>query len=44
MTLYCGIDLHAINSAVAILDEIDNTVYYKRLSNDLALIVPALQP
>jgi molecular chaperone DnaK (HSP70) len=29
MTLYCGIDLHANNCVVAVLDEGDNTVYEK---------------
>ena len=32
MTLYCGIDLHANNSVVAVLDEQDLTVYEKRLN------------
>jgi transposase len=42
MTLYCGIDLHANNSVVAVLDEQDQTVYEKRLPNDLATIIHAL--
>jgi transposase len=42
MTLYCGIDLHANNSVVAVLDEEDQTVYEKRLPNDLATITEAL--
>lgn len=42
MTLYCGIDLHANNSVVAVLDEQDQTVYEKRLPNDLATIINAL--
>lgn len=43
MTLYCGIDLHANNSVVAVLDEQDRTVYEKRLPNDLQAIVAVLQ-
>lgn len=42
MTLYCGIDLHANNSVVAVLDEDDRTVYEKRLPNDLATIIEVL--
>jgi len=42
MTLYCGIDLHANNSVVAVLDEEDRTVYEKRLPNDLATIINVL--
>jgi transposase len=42
MTLYCGIDLHANNSVVAVLDERDQLVYEKRLPNDLATIIGVL--
>lgn len=42
MTLYCGIDLHANNSVVAVLDEEDRTIYEKRLPNDLATIIEVL--
>ncbi len=42
MTLYCGIDLHANNSVVAVLDEQDQTVYEKRLPNDLETITEEL--
>jgi transposase len=38
MKLYCGIDLHSNNSVIVILDETDNVVYQKKLSNDLAII------
>ena len=44
MKLYCGIDLHANNSVIAVLDEQDKTCYEKRLPNDLALILGVLQP
>ena len=43
MTLYCGIHLHSNNSVVAILDENDNTIYEKRLPNDLAIIIGVLR-
>jgi len=43
MTLYCGIDLHANNSVVAVLDEQDRTIYEKRLPNDLQTILAVLQ-
>jgi transposase len=42
MTLYCGIDLHANNSVVAVLDERDQTIYEKRLPNELATIIAVL--
>jgi transposase len=42
MTLYCGIDLHANNSVVAVIDDQDQTVYEKRLPNDLATITEVL--
>ena len=44
MTLYCGIDLHANNSVVAVLDSDDTVRYEKRLANDLEVITSALSP
>jgi transposase len=44
MALYCGIDLHANNSVVAVMDEQDRAVYERRLPNELAVIVEALRP
>ena len=44
MKLYGGIDLHANNSVVAILDEQDHKVYQKRLRNDLGEILSQLAP
>lgn len=44
MALYCGIDLHANNSVVAVMDEQDRAVYERRLPNELGLIVEALRP
>lgn len=40
---YCGIDLHSNNSLVVITDETDHVVYSKRLPNDLAQILAALE-
>lgn len=44
MKLYAGIDLHANNSVVVVLDEQDHIVYQKRLRNDLIEILQALAP
>jgi transposase len=41
---YSGIDLHANNCVVAVIDEQDRVVYCKRLANDLELITKALEP
>jgi transposase len=35
MALYCGIDLHANNSVLAVTDEQDSVLYERRLPNDL---------
>jgi len=42
--LYGGIDLHANNSVVVVLDEADQVHYQKRLPNDLAAIIQQLAP
>lgn len=44
MRCYVGIDLHATNSMVVILDDDHRTLYQKRLRNDLAVILTALEP
>src|SRR6266581_8691465 len=44
MKLYGGIDLHANNSVVVLLDEQDRVVYQKRLPNHLAQMLPQLSP
>ena len=44
MPLYGGIDLHANNSVVVLLDEQDQVVYQKRLPNDLPSILQQLSP
>src|SRR5262245_31384816 len=44
MPLYGGIDLHANNSVVVLLDEQDQMVYHQRLSNHLPTIIEQLDP
>ena len=44
MTLYCGIDLHASNSVVSVLDDQDQVHYEKRLPNEIGSITEALRP
>ena len=40
MKLYGGIDLHATNNVVVLVDEQDRVVYEKRLRNDPSPIDP----
>lgn len=42
MTLYCGIDLHANNCVISVIDEHDAVVYEKRQPNDLQEIIQTL--
>ena len=42
MTLYCGIDLHATNHLVVIIDDEDRRVLEKRLVNDVSITVDTL--
>jgi transposase len=44
MPLYGGIDLHANNRVIVILNEQDEVIYRKRLSNDLPTILEQLAP
>lgn len=44
MPLYCGIDLHANNSVVVLLDEQDQVIYQRRFANHLPEILEALGP
>jgi transposase len=44
MRLYAGIDLHANNSVVVVIDEADRVLYQKRLRNDLGEILRAFAP
>ena len=44
MPLYGGIDLHANNSVIVLLNEQDEVIYRKRLSNDLPTILEQLDP
>ncbi|MDH6153438.1 MULTISPECIES: hypothetical protein [Paraburkholderia] len=41
---YSGIGLHSNNAVVAVIDDRDRVLYCKRLTNDLQLIVAALEP
>jgi transposase len=44
MPLYVGIDLHANNSVVVLLNEQDQVIYQRRLTNHLPTILEALAP
>jgi transposase len=44
MLLYGGIDLHANNSVIVLLNEQDEVIYRKRLPNDLSTILEQLAP
>ena len=44
MKLYGGIDLHSNNCMVVLLNEEDQVVYEKRLSNDLGYLLLELAP
>jgi transposase len=44
MPLYVGIDLHANNSVVVLLNEQDQVMYQQRLSNHLPTILEQLAP
>jgi transposase len=44
MRLYAGIDLHANNSVVVVIDEEDHILYQKRLHNELGVLLQALAP
>jgi transposase len=44
MTLYGGIDLHANNSVIVLINDKDEILYQKRLPNDLMTILTQLAP
>jgi hypothetical protein len=44
MALYCGIDLHARSSYVAIVDEQRKRIFKQNLQNDPKLILSFLAP
>lgn len=44
MTLYCGIDLHANNNVISVIDDHDVVQYEKRHPNDLQIIQQVLEP
>ena len=44
MTLYGGIDLHSNNVMISLINDVDQLVSEKRISNDLELIQSHLAP
>jgi len=44
MTLYCGIDLHARNNYMVVIDDQRHRLFEKRLGNDLSAIIQVLEP
>ena len=44
MSLYGGIDLHANNSVIVLLNEQDQVIYQQRLANHLPTILEQLAP
>jgi transposase len=44
MKLYAGIDLHANNSVVVVIDKADRVLYQKRLRNELGEMLRAVAP
>lgn len=44
MTLYAAIDLHSNNGVLSIIDDDDRVAFERRLPNDLAVVLKALEP
>lgn len=44
MSLYCGIDLHSNNHVIVVIDEKDKRLLERRVANDLAESLAALEP
>jgi hypothetical protein len=44
MALYCDIDLHSNNHVIVVNDEQDNTVFAKRIANDISISLRYLTP
>jgi transposase len=44
MALYVGIDLHATNSVVVVINDQDHVMYQQRLANHLPAILEQLAP
>jgi len=44
MRCYTGIDLHSNNSTVVVINEQDQVIYRKQLSNVLTVVLQALEP
>ena len=42
--LYCGIDLHSSNCCLGIIDQSGKRIFYRRVKNDLELILKYLEP
>jgi len=42
--LYCGIDLHSSNCCLGIRDQTGKRLFYRRVKNDLKLILKHLEP
>jgi hypothetical protein len=43
MKIYCGIDLHATNSFLCVIDDMDNISLKEKVKNDLGAIFYALE-
>jgi transposase len=44
MKLYAGIDLHSSNNFIGVINEKDERLYQKKLSNELNQVLSALNP
>ena len=44
MGYYGGIDLHGNNNVIGIIDDRDRPVFQRRLSNDIDIVLTALEP
>jgi len=44
MSLYCGIDLHSNNQVIVVIDDNDKRLLERRVPNDLAATLSALDP
>lgn len=42
MKTYCGIDLHSNNNVIVVIDETDNILLERKLSNNLSIVLDAL--
>ena len=44
MPMYCGIDLHSSNNLLVVLDQKLETLFERRLRNDLGQVLASLEP